>query len=99
MLCWITGENPGRARGASTSRRRVEKIDFKKTLKHLYRASTAAVIQVDVPALAFLMIDGEGDPNSSKKYAEAVEALFSVSYTAKFMIKNGPAKIDYAVMP
>jgi hypothetical protein len=28
-----------------------------------------------------------------------VEALFSVSYTAKFMVKKGPQALDYAVMP
>jgi hypothetical protein len=28
-----------------------------------------------------------------------VEALFSVSYTAKFIVKKSPEKIDYAVMP
>jgi hypothetical protein len=78
----------------------VEKIDLKRTtLKPLYHASAARVVQVDVPALTFLMVDGEGDPNSSKEYAEAVEALFSVSYTAKFMIKKGPAQLDYGVMP
>jgi hypothetical protein len=45
------------------------------------------------------MVDGEGNPNTSQEYAEAVEALFSVSYTAKFSIKNGPQARDYAVMP
>jgi hypothetical protein len=45
------------------------------------------------------MIDGEGDPNTSQQYAQAVEALFSVSYTVKFMVKKGPSAIDYAVMP
>jgi hypothetical protein len=57
------------------------------------------VTQVDVPAMRFLMIDGEGDPNTSQRYAEAVEALFSVSYTTKFMLKKGPQAIDYALMP
>lgn len=52
-----------------------------------------------MPAFRFLMIDGAGDPNTSDDYARAVEALFSVSYTAKFMLKKGPAAIDYAVMP
>lgn len=75
------------------------KIDLKKELKHLYGPSAKVVVQVDVPALQFLMIDGEGDPNTSKQYAEAVEALFSVSYTAKFMVKKSPQAIDYAVMP
>lgn len=77
----------------------MEKIDLKKELKHLYQPSARDVVQVDVPAFRFLMIDGAGDPNTSPYYARAVEALFSVSYTAKFMIKKDPAGIDYAVMP
>lgn len=28
-----------------------------------------------------------------------MEALFSVSYTAKFMVKKGPQVLDYAIMP
>ncbi len=77
----------------------MQKIDLKKELKHLYQPSAKAVVQVDVPAFPFLMIDGEGDPNTSREYTQAVEALFSVSYTAKFMLKRGAQAIDYAVMP
>lgn len=77
----------------------VKKIDLKKELKQLYRPSAKEAVQVDVPAFRFLMVDGKGDPNASLAYAQAVEALFSVSYTAKFMLKKGPAQIDYAVMP
>ena len=75
------------------------KIDFKQELKHLYQTSAKDVVRVDVPPLRFLMIDGEGDPNTTPAYAKAVEALFSVSYTAKFMVKKGAQGIDYAVMP
>ena len=74
-------------------------IDLKRDLKHLYAPSAKAVVEVDVPPLRFLMIDGQGDPNTTPAYAEAVEALFSVSYTAKFMLKRSAAGIDYAVMP
>jgi len=77
----------------------MEKIDLKLDMKHLYQASAKAVVQVDVPALNFLMIDGIGDPNTSPAYAQAVEALFSVSYAAKFLVKKGPQALDYAVMP
>jgi hypothetical protein len=77
----------------------VEKIDLKKELKHLYQASAKEVVQVDVPTLDYLMVDGEGDPNTAQAYADAVEVLFAVSYAAKFMIKKGPSAIDYAVMP
>lgn len=77
----------------------MEKLDLRKSLRHLYQPSAKAVAEVQVPAFTFLMIDGQGDPNTSVAYAQAVEALFSVSYTAKFMVKKGPAQKDYAVMP
>lgn len=75
------------------------KFDLKKVLKHLYQPSKDEVTLVEVPSFNFLMIDGEGDPNTSSAYAEAVEALFSVSYTAKFMLKKSTRPTDYAVMP
>ena len=74
-------------------------IDLKRELKHLYQSSARDVVHVDVPPLRFLMVDGTGDPNTTPAYAEAVEALFSVSYTAKFMVKRGPLGLDYKVMP
>ncbi len=75
------------------------KIDLKKEMKPLYQASAKAVVQVEVPALQYLMVDGQGDPNTSPLYGQAVEALFSVSYAAKFLLKKGPQALDYAVMP
>jgi hypothetical protein len=76
----------------------MEKIDFKKKFKHLYAPSTTAVSIVEVPALNFLMIDGRGDPNTAPSFHEAIEALYSVSYPLKFMIKKSGAA-DYAVPP
>ena len=77
----------------------MEKIDFKKRLKHLYQPSAKEVVQVDVPTLNFLMVDGEGDPNTAQAYSEAVEALFTLSYTLKFLIKKSALGIDSVVMP
>ncbi len=77
----------------------MEKIDFKKEMKHLYQPSAKEVVQVDVPSANYLMIDGEGDPNTSQAYADAIEVLFTVSYAVKFMIKKGALAIDYGVMP
>ncbi len=74
-------------------------IDLRKELKNLYQPSAKEVVAVDVPAFQFLMIDGQGDPHTSREYAEAVEALFAVAYTVKFMVKKGRPHIDYAVMP
>lgn len=77
----------------------MKKIDFKKELKNLYNPSKGKVEIVDVPEMNFLMIDGRGDPNTSRDYKEAVEALYAVSYTLKFMIKKSDLQIDYGVMP
>jgi len=75
------------------------KLDLKKELKHLYHPSAKEVSFVDVPKMNFLMIDGEGDPNGSAVFQEAVDALFSLSYTLKFMVKKGRTAVDYTVMP
>ncbi len=75
----------------------MEKIDLKKQLKHLYHAPTAKVVEVDVPAMNFIMIDGTGDPNTALEFHQGLEVLNGLSYTLKFASKN--AGIDYAVMP
>ena len=76
----------------------MDKIDLKSELKTLYRPPAKAVVEVYVPAFNFLMVDGDGNPNISEKYKEAVEALYSVSYTIKFALKRERA-LDYVVMP
>jgi hypothetical protein len=56
----------------------MQKIDLKKTLKHLYQSPMNKVEQVEVPPMHYLMVDGAGDPNTEKSYQEAVEALFTL---------------------
>ncbi|MBU0485351.1 MAG: GyrI-like domain-containing protein [Proteobacteria bacterium] len=77
----------------------MEKIDYKKKLKHLYQPSAKKVEIVEVPPMNFLMIDGEGDPNTSQSFSDAIEALFPLAYTLKFMVKKGDLAIDYGVLP
>ena len=77
----------------------MEKIDLKKEYANLYKPNAKAVVIVDVPSFNYLMIDGQGDPNTSGSYRHAVEALFSLSYTLKFAIKKSSTAIDYGVMP
>jgi hypothetical protein len=74
------------------------KVDFKKELKELYNPKVGDFSLVKVPKLKYLMVDGQGDPNKVIEYQEAVEALFSVSYTLKFHSKNELGK-DYVVPP
>lgn len=72
-------------------------VDYRKKLADLYGARRQPEI-VEVPRLQYLMVDGRGDPNVSPEYADAVAALFSLSYTAKFTLKR-ERKIDLRVMP
>jgi hypothetical protein len=73
------------------------KIDFKKTLKYLYNPSKAGFHLVEVPSMNFLMINGVGDPNTSEKYKEAIECLYSTSYALKFALKS--QGVDHIVPP
>lgn len=77
----------------------MSKIDLKKELKELYFPSVKEVTVVDVPPMNFLMIDGRGDPNTAQEYKDAIEALYAISYTLKFMIKKRTPQQDYTVMP
>ncbi len=74
------------------------KVDFKREYRDLYKAGREPAL-VDVPELAFLMVDGHGDPNTAAEYTQAIEALYTVSYTLKFTIKRSPGGFDYGVMP
>jgi len=77
----------------------MDQIDLRKTLKALYQPSAKEVVVADVPPFDYLMIDSQGDPNTTPAYAQAVEALFSVAYATKFAVKKGPLQTGYAVMP
>lgn len=72
-------------------------VDYRRNLARLYGA-TRKPETVLVPPLAYLMVDGQGDPNGSREYADAVEALYSLAYGAKFAVKR-EAGINLRVMP
>ncbi len=74
------------------------KKDLKEELRDLYFPSAKEVSVVKVPALNFAMVDGEGNPNEAKAFQEAIQALYGVSYTLKFMLKRA-GKPDFVVMP
>jgi hypothetical protein len=72
------------------------KTDFKKTLDS-YQATRGKFRLIDVPKLQYLMVDGEGDPNTSAAYSEAIAALYPVAYKLKFASKTDGK--DYVVPP
>jgi hypothetical protein len=75
----------------------MSKIDFKKSLE-CYQAESHKFHIVDMPKLQYIMIDGHGDPNSSKEFQDAIESLYPVAYKLKFASKQDLGK-DYVVMP
>ena len=76
----------------------MEKLDLRKELKHLYSPSRKAFQLIDVPSMQFVMIDGQGDPNTAESFRSAMEALYTVTYTMKFDVKKNQG-VDYPVMP
>ena len=74
-----------------------DKIDFKRTLDS-YRARRGEIRVVDVPDRTYLMVDGHGDPNTSREFAAAVESLYPVAYALKFASKRHLDR-DYVVPP
>ena len=77
----------------------MEKIDLKKKFKKLYNPSAKEVVVADIPEMNFLMVDGIGDPNKAPAFPDGIAALYSISYTLKFMLKKGKTAVDYVVMP
>lgn len=72
-------------------------VDFKRTLTS-YRARSGVFDEVEVPELRYLMIDGQGDPNTSPEYTAALEALYPVAYKLKFASRRELGR-DYVVPP
>jgi hypothetical protein len=78
-------------------------LDLKKQFKYLYQPSAKKIEAVQVPNLQFAMIDGTiekgSEPGKSPAFAEATQALYSISYTLKFTLKKRKTNaIDYPVM-
>ena len=66
-------------------------------VKELYRAAAQEPSIVDVPAMRFLMLDGTGNPNEPGDFQDAIQALYSLSYGAKFTLKK--QGIEFKVSP
>lgn len=77
-------------------------LDYKKAYKALYQPGDEPSL-IDVPEIAYLMIDGAGDPNAEGgEYGRALELLYAVTYTIKMskMGANVPAGyFEYVVPP
>lgn len=72
----------------------VPRVDLKRLLRPVYDAKAEPSL-VDVPTLPFLMVDGEGDPNSDG-YRATVEGLYRVAYGVRALLKP---VVSYSVLP
>ncbi|WP_285117445.1 GyrI-like domain-containing protein [Leifsonia sp. fls2-241-R2A-40a] len=73
------------------------KADLKKELPS-YVAKRGRFDIITVPPLRYLTIDGQGDPNTSDAYRDALQTLYPVAYAVKFLSKRSLDR-DYTVMP
>jgi len=78
-------------------------LDLKKQFKHLYQPSAKKIEAIQIPKLQFIMIDGAIEkgqaPGTSPLFADAIQVLYGLAYTLKFMLKKRKANaIDYPVM-
>jgi hypothetical protein len=81
----------------------MDKLDLHKQYKNLYSPSAKQVELVEVPPFQFAMIDGiikaNESPATSADFADAMQALYGISYTLKFASKlRKQDPIDYTVM-
>lgn len=78
-------------------------LDLKKQFKPLYFPSAKTVEIIQIPILQFAAVDGAIEkgqaPGTSPGFAEAMQALYGIAYTVKFMLKKRKKNpIDYPVM-
>lgn len=77
-------------------------FDFKKEYRDLYQPKTKPSI-IEVPAMRFLAVMGEGDPNEAGgAYQHALELLYGMAYTLKMSYKTDHAIegfVQYVVPP
>ena len=77
------------------------KLDYKKEYKDLYLPKRSPML-INVDKITYVTVDGKGNPNTSAEYKEALELLYSISFTIK-MSKMTDNKIDgyfeYVVPP
>ncbi|GAA4198187.1 GyrI-like domain-containing protein [Microbacterium oryzae] len=74
-----------------------EKLDVRREFDG-YRARQGIFRTVTVPEMAYLAVDGRGDPNTSPAFTAAVETLYPVAYALKFALRDETG-LDIVVPP
>ncbi len=75
----------------------MNKLDYKKKYKELYQPKEPVLIEV--PPIAYAVIEGCGDPNETASFQEAISLLYGLSYMIK-MDKDKPNRyFEYVIPP
>ncbi|MGI5919244.1 MAG: GyrI-like domain-containing protein [Christensenellales bacterium] len=73
----------------------MDKPEYDALVKRLYFPPAKQPQILTVSPMRYVMIDGQGDPNTSEAFQDAVAALYSVSYGIKMLPKKGTAPPGY----
>ena len=73
------------------------KVDFKREIG-AYTAPRGRFEVVQVPSMQFLVIDGQGDPDSTPAYRDAVTTIYPLGYALKAACRDALGR-DHVVMP
>jgi len=76
----------------------MDKVDLKREQRALYAPPTGRWVEVTVPPMRYLAVDGQGNPETAQAYQDAVAALFTAAYAAKFASRQQLGR-DYVVLP
>lgn len=63
-------------------------LDLRKIRANLYKPPSSDFVEVTVPPITYLMIDGHGDPNTDPAYANALQTLFPAAYGVRAELKK-----------
>lgn len=70
-----------------------DKLDYKKEYKDLYLPKQEPML-INVPKMQFIMVNGQGEPGG-ETYQNAMQALYSLSFTIKMSKMTGMQPEDY----
>lgn len=75
----------------------MNKLDFKQINKPFYTPKAGRPEILSIPNMQFASISGEGDPNTSSSFQDAIKALYSLVYGLKFSRKKAGLEPDFTI--
>lgn len=75
----------------------MQTIDYRAANRFLLNPKPGIVELIQIPPTRYLMLDGQGDPNTSEDYRGSFAALYGLAYGLKFHYKK-QEDIDYNLL-